>query len=117
VEELLNIYRCYFCSIELIVDDSLSRLKCESCFNKYHNEVYHHYFDFIKARNSNKLNSITITYKYNNLKYYIVLLLEENKTRITKAGTLLKAKDIIFPGFPITPQNIKEKFPLYLTLG
>jgi len=111
--------KCYFCSNPLYNDPygTVYAYWCKNCFNCKENTVQH-WFD-------NKENySIIIRYHYNKIKYIVELYLDKrNKTIITSSrisddsNTSYKFYGKIISGLPITPQNIHQRLPLYLTMS
>jgi len=104
---------CYFCDGKLSKQTLMGTRECIPCFYKY-DLIVQHNFSFVP--DYDVLSSVTIHYKHNNQEYYVILGLEENITIIRTRNYYPGKDDIRFPGLPITPQNIKTKFPLYLSL-
>ena len=106
---------CYFCNKECYHYSSNIHFECYDCKDKYN--LYMVLTTYI--------DGVDLTYAHfyiklkNNIKYHIRLHLRENRTVVADDKTkFLGAPPLLnLNGFPITPENVKQKLPTYLTFS
>lgn len=104
--------KCYFC--QAIIPDTITieentcdfyYTKCP-CVQKPIENIYLY-------ASLHKVHFVNITMAYGDYNLIITLYLDKQYTTIRNSNSM-KNKIIRLPGFPLNPQNIEKKLPLYL---